>query len=246
MLKKRNVKKIELYGNVLMLIALSGSTLLAFYTLHDVQTAHGASLYLSMVFGQTSRTYFDLGVDLIGMLLFLLAILLPTLCLKAKSLQSFFRLFAVYLALMPVADPGKIVHLPEAFSNIALRESLRTGDWGTFFFSELTPCFELCRILFPFLILLFALTKTLPDTPKVSPLFLFLATGAFLVFCLTVDPADTFFYFTCYFLILMCFRLWEALCAASSRFAFWSNILFYGCLLRGIYRMLVLVSASHM
>lgn len=246
MLKMKDTKKIELLLKVLMVFALFASTLLAFYTLHDVQTAHGAGLYLSMVFLQSSRTPFDLGVDLVGILLFLLVLSFPMFFNKTKGLPCFFRFFAVYLAFMPVVDPGQVVHLPEAFTHIHLRESLQTGNWGSFFFTDLTPVFELCKFLLPFLILLWALVNNLPNKPKKSFLPLFLSLGMLFCFCLFGNVADTFFYFACYFLILMCFQFWEVLCRESSAFAAWSNVLFYGCLLRGIYRMLVLVSMSHM
>lgn len=246
MLKMKDTKKIELLWKVLMVFSLFISTLLAFYTLHDIQTAHGAGLYLSIVFHQNSRTAFDLGVDLVGILLFLLVVSLPMFIYKTKGLACFFRFYAVYLAFMPVVDPGQVVHLPEAFTHITLRNSLQIGDWGRFFFTDLAPALDLCKFLLPFLIILWTLVKNLPSKQQNSFLPLFLSLGTIFCFCLFDNIAETFLYFTCYFLLLICFRLWESLCHEYSRFAAWSNILFYGCLLRGIYRMLVLVSMNHM
>lgn len=220
---------------------------LALYALHDLQTAEGAGLYLSILYGQSSRIIFDILVDVMGMLLFLTVLLLPCLFLKHLNSASFFRLFACYLAFMPVVHPGNAVHLFEALLDLKLRNSLLTPNLGQFLFVDCLPLFELLPFLMSLLLLLtFADRQKNPmATRKIKLLLPFILI--FLVLFLVFDNIEeTTLYLICYLLLISCFAKWETLCKSNSRFANLSLILFSGCLLRGIYRMLMLISHAHL
>ena len=77
-LSTESLKKLQ---NTLFLTCSIGALLLVLYTLHDMQTAEGAGLYLSILYGQSNRTPFDILVDIMGMLLLLALLLLPCLML---------------------------------------------------------------------------------------------------------------------------------------------------------------------
>lgn len=223
------------------------SLALALYTLHDMQTAEGAGLYLSILYGQSNRVPFDLMVDIMGMLLFLSLLLLPCLILRHLQLDSFFRLLAVSLAFMPVAHPGNTLHVIEHFLNLTLRESILQGDFLPLLFEEYVPAFQLLKVLLPFLLLLVAINKTLHTSGFLRKRYwLLFMLFFFVMYLLFENTAHTFLYLFYYFLLIWCFDEWEATCKHSKAFADWSLIMFAGCLLRGIYRMLDLISHAHL
>ena len=247
MFKSLENSKTNLYKNIFFIGAILCTLALAVYTLHDLQTAEGAGLYLSIVYGQSSRIVFDVLVDVMGMLLFLAVLLLPCLLLKSLNPASFFRLFACYLAFMPVVHPGNAVHLFEALFSLKLRDSLLTQDWGHFLYVDCLPLFEIVPLLLSFLLLLTFIGKQLElDATCKMKLFLPFLLIFIVLFLLFGGISETALYFICYMLLIRSFAEWEALCKSAPRFANWSLILFTGCLLRGIYRLLELISHAHL
>lgn len=247
MLKSLTQEKLKLYQNILYLTCSLGALGLALYTLHDMQTAEGAGLYLSLLYGQTNRILFDLLVDIMGMLVFWAILLLPCLLLKHLNSGSFFRLLAVFLAIMPIAHPGDAVHLGNKLIHLQLRESLLNGDLMHILFMECVPAFEVIKYTIPFLILLIFTNKNLhlPNLQQKKLLFSCILV-LFILYLLFDNIEETTLYLLHYFLLIWCFGEWETTCKHSPRFANWSLILFIGCLLRGIYRMLEMVSHAHL
>ncbi len=240
-----NPKQVNILIRTLILVSLLGSLALAFYTLHDLQTAEGAGLYLSITFN-SSRTLWDALVDITGILLLFLVTILPIFITKCASVDSFFRFFSIYLAFMPIAHPGNVVHLPNAFKAVILRPNLLNCNWGDYLFQDLQPIFDMLKWILPLILLLYALNKC-SDTKKVPcrKWFLFLFPVLILGFCLFENVAFTFLYLAYYLLFLWLFKEMETFFSICPRFVPWSNILFGGCLLRGVYRMLQLISITH-
>lgn len=241
-----NLKQINKCIKFIMFASIALTFVLALYTLHDLQTAEGAGLYLSITFSHPTRTICDIIVDVVGMFLFFIAIFLPTILLKYKSVESFFRLFSIYLAFMPIVHPGNVVHLINAFQNLSIRTNLSDGNFLKYLFQDLSPIFGIIKAFLPFLLLVYTINR-LTHTKKTSiPKWVFILLILLLLcFCLFENVADLFLYLICYTLILWCFQELESLCRSITRFAAWNNIIIWGCLLRGIYRMLALISTTH-
>lgn len=235
------------YQNALFICATVVAELLALYTLHDLQTAEGAGLYLSMIFGQSQRTLFDILVDIMGMLLLFAMLLLPCLLLRHMGTASFFRFMSVYLAFMPIVHPGNVVHLGSAFLNMSLRQNILDGKLLQVLFVDCAPAFDTLKFTLPLLLLLHAMRKMLKLKPfEKSKLFAISIFILFVLYLLFGETAETTLYLLNYLLVVWCFAEWEVLCKYSTPFADWSIILFMGCMLRGIYRMLELISHAHL
>ena len=235
------------YQLALFICSTVVAVLLALYTLHDLQTAEGAGLYLSMIFGQSQRTIFDILVDVMGMLLLFAMLLLPGLLLKHMGMASFFRFMSVYLAFMPIVHPGNVVHLGNSFLNMSLRQNISEGNLLQLLFVDCAPAFDALKYTLPLLLLLHAMCRMQKLKPfEKSRLFVFFIIVLFVLYLLFGETAETTLYLLNYLLIVWCFAKWEALCKHSTSFGDWSIILFIGCMLRGIYRMLELISHAHL
>lgn len=247
MVKSLEHKQISQLQNILFLCGILGSLELALYTLHDMQTAEGAGLYLAILYGQSNRIYFDITVDIMGMLLLLALILLPCLLLEHLRLNSFYRLLAVYLAFIPTAHPGNAVHSISYLLSPQLRKDILSGDLLHLLFVEWTPLFDMLKFTLPFLILLISINRFLkiPGFQK-KKVFIPCIIAMTIIYLLFENLAEASIYLLHFFLLAWMFGEWEATCKHSVRFANWSLILFTGCLLRGIYRMLELISHAHM
>ena len=154
-----NLKQMNNFLKFIMFVSIALTFVLAFYTLHDLQTAEGAGLYLSITFSQPTRTICDIIVDVAGMFLFFIAIFLPTIMLKHKSVESFFRLFSIYLAFMPIVHPGNVVHLLNAFQNLSIRTNLSDGALLKYLFQDLSPIFGILKVFLPFLFLVYTANR---------------------------------------------------------------------------------------
>lgn len=100
--QKTVVKLIELG---MLLIALG----LYLAAVHDMQTAKGVGLYLSMKFG-SDRKVWDFVADGIRLLGLMLCVMFPALLLKKWELGCIFRIMVTELALLPVFDEATFLH----------------------------------------------------------------------------------------------------------------------------------------
>lgn len=239
-------QKLNFLLRFLILVSLLGSFMLAFYTFHDLQTAEGAGLYLSITFHHSSRVFFDAVVDLAGIILLLFVTILPLLIMKRISLDSYFRFFSIYLAFMPIVHPGNVVHLMDALRSISIRPNLLNGHLLDYIFQDLFPLFDMLKWFLPFVLLIYALNKSSNNLKTTYRIWFAIFILLFLLcFCLIENIAFVFLYLVYYLLFLWCFKEMETFFIRFPIFALWSNILFFGCLLRGIYRMLQLISITH-
>lgn len=234
-------------NNILLGMVIGGTFFCAFYTFHDFQTAQGAGLYLSSLFHGAKRLPFDMATDFTGMVLLFLAISIPCLFLKKKEGASFLRMLSLYLAFIPSTSPGSLVHISEIFTNITLRESIKQHNFSETVFVDCAPLFQLLLTVLPFLLLLHYVNKDANLSSCFhAPYFPICILLLVLLNIFFTNFSQISIYFINYLFLILIFEKWEALNKLSNRFAMWSHILTFGCLLRGIYRMLVIINASHL
>lgn len=230
-----------------MLILIGGSLLLCYFALHDVQMAQGAGLYLSIQF-QGNRSTYDFLVELAGMLLLFVAILIPCLAFKRVRPDSIFRFLSVYLALIPMVYPATLVHLTNTLKDLQFRDFGAVPNPATEVLAGIADTLFLFRMVIPFLVILLAINHAHAPAKlqKWQVVVLIAETFFILLYFLLPGLAEETAYFMNYFLLIWCFYEWEIICEQNPRFALWGNILFGGCLLRGIYRIIDLMSNSHL
>lgn len=219
-------------------------------TLHDLQMAEGAGLYLAMQCGvdASRRLPFDILVDIVGMVCFVAAILLPCMLLKRKKAASFLRLLSAYIAFVPIMHPGNTVHIIDNFKNLSLRQTLLDGNLATFVLEGFSDSIVILQFAAPLAILLPALNKTPEEAslPKCGHKLLIWEILLLLINILFPSLSQETSYLMHYSLLVWCFWLWERMIAHYPKLAGWSTLLFGGCLLRGIYKMIELMSITHL
>ncbi len=238
--------KFDFYKFIILPLIVCAALALSFYALHDLQTAEGAGLYLSLLSGQSDRTFCDILTDILGMLLFIIVLLLPCLVTRNLSVESFCRFFAAYLAFMPVVHPGEVVHIVEHLTHFVLRDSIVTFDILQLLFFDCEPLFRLLQTLLPFTFLLYAICRIKVQSKKQIPWGLPACIALFATaYLLFSNLGYLTLFVTVYLLLFLCYLLWEVLLKELPAFNKWSRILFLIFLLRGIYRILMLISTSH-
>ncbi len=214
--------------------------LVCLYALHDVQTAEGIGLFFSRQLGMDSRTLVDLLVDGICIAALVLLVYLPCRLLRFTSMASFGRLLVVYLAVVPSLSlaevlrlfrPGEMIYLWDMALGEALWKWVHSA--GTFL-----------QIWVPVMIVLVAVreytgVKTDDSWHKV----IWVAIALLLLILFAVPTAENMILYLCGYLgVLPAFACWEALFEKNERLERWSYILFALLLLKGIYRIVVLLS----
>ena len=119
-LRKRYAEWIQALS-ALLLIAIAG------LTLHDMQTAEGAGLYLAIKAGAEDRRMYDFAVDAAGMLCLLVLLLLPCFLQKRLRPAPFLRFASASLAFLPVMSMASLVHLADGTEKLAIRQTFFTG-----------------------------------------------------------------------------------------------------------------------
>lgn len=234
--------------NPLILLVTGISFLLCCLTLHDIQTAQGVGLYLSMQFQQDNVSLFNLLVDCLGMLLLLTVLFLPCLMFKRMRIDSFFRFLSVYLAFIPTIRPASLVHLGNTLANLTTRPIFSTEKPWAALLGGATDIVLLFRSVLPLLLILFWINQAAtPGKIKKWQIGIIVAEVIFAALHLLFPDLTTeTAYFMNYLLLVWCFFEWEKICDRFPGFANWGMILFGGCWLRGIYRMLELMSIANL
>ena len=227
--------------------------LFAALTLHDMQTAEGAGFYLAIRAGNQDRRMYDLLVDATGMLCLLALLLLPCLLQKRLRPGPFLRFASASLAFLPVMSMGDLVHLADGSEEIVLRQAILEGRPGEAFLEGMAGLFPILAAGVPVLILAFGIERTggqgraggqawsrqlrwlgIPAVLLLAPAVLFPAL------------TDVCTYLIVYLLLLAAFSLWERLNETHPALDTWGWILFGGFWLRGIERMLEVMSVYHL
>ncbi len=151
-LRKRYAEWIQALS-ALLLIAIAG------LTLHDMQTAEGAGLYLAIKAGAEDRRMYDFAVDAAGMLCLLLLLLLPCLLQKRLRPAPFLRFASASLAFLPVVSMALLVHLADGTEEMALRQAISMGQPGAALLEWLGELLPALSAGLPVLILAFGMVR---------------------------------------------------------------------------------------
>ncbi len=151
-LRKRYAEWIQALS-ALLLIAMAG------LTLHDMQTAEGAGLYLAIKAGAEDRRMYDFAVDAAGMLCLLLLLLLPCLLQKRLRPAPFLRFASASLAFLPVVSMALLVHLADGTEEMALRQAISMGQPGAALLEWLGELLPALSAGLPVLILAFGMVR---------------------------------------------------------------------------------------
>ncbi|WP_251205799.1 hypothetical protein [Acetatifactor aquisgranensis] len=226
--------------------------LFAALTLHDMQTAEGAGFYLAIKAGNQDRRVYDLLVDVIGMLCLLALLLLPCLLQKRLRPASFLRFASASLAFLPVMSMGALVHLADGSDRIELRQAILEGRLGEAFQEGIGGLLPILAAGVPVLILAFGMEKAGGGQSRVKGRAAWLrclGISAVLLLALALlfpVLTDACAYLIVYLLLITAFSLWERLSEMYPRLDAWGWILFGGFWLRGIERMLEVMSVYHL
>lgn len=221
--------------------------LLCLLAYHDMQTAEGVGLYFALKAGNSSRLPFDIAADVVRMGSILLFLILSCVCTGHKGCGVFFRLLSVWVALMPMVSMGALVPLTEGFGGqlwtLSLKES-RIVD--SFWWGE-TEFGVLLLLWLPMLCMLAAGLVSSGQKLMLRWYKVCLAAVVLLLVMILMFPGlfAVWQFLVCYALLLCCFDMWERLQEGSVEWRKWSILLFALMWLRGVWRMLELLSVSH-
>ena len=151
-MRKRYAEWIQALS-ALLLIAMAG------LTLHDMQTAEGAGLYLAIKAGAEDRRMYDFAVDAAGMLCLLMLLLLPCLLQKRLRPAPFLRFASASLAFLPVTSMALLVHLADGTEEMALRQAISMGQPGAALLEWLGELLPALSVGLPVLILAFGMVR---------------------------------------------------------------------------------------
>lgn len=230
------MEKKVLHINYLMLPLTVVLLLLALISMHDVATAQGVGLYLSIQWGKTDRVPFDVLVDVCGMGWLLLALVFPYRLLAHRGAKAFFRLTAGYFAFLPILSPAMLVHLFDGHNLFVVE-----FGWENSF--DLLSNF--CREAGPIMILLWMLYNKAGFSRKSWHVILVALQGVCAVGMLFLPELSwALMYIAFYLLLIVAYDWWENLLVGQN--ALYLKILnwlilgvFFG---RGCYRLLDMMS----
>ena len=235
MKSEHKVMRVNFIARIILPGTITGLFLCSLYALHDMQTAEGIGLYFSLKIGLENRIYLDLLVDVLGMICLALLIWLPCQILNRRTEASYCRLLIGYLATVPSLSLSNVLHM---FNGEIV--FLWEGEIGAEIvrgFFENAPFLQIWLLM---LIILYAVRGTdFGKWHRTIWLFLGLLFGVSLIV-----PAVRHLtgYFMGYCELLLAFDCWETILCENEKLKKWSWILFALLLLRGIYRIMVLVS----
>lgn len=303
-LRKRYAEWIQALS-ALLLIAIAGMTL------HDMQTAEGAGLYLAIKAVAEDRRMYDFAVDAAGMLCLLALLLLPCLLQKRLRPAPFLRFASACLAFLPVMSMASLVHLADGTEKLAIRQALSAGRPGAALLEWLGELLPVLAAGLPVLILAVGMVRTGksegtaekakegsgepegtagiakegpgkpevtagiarggPGKPEVTagiakggpgksegviektcprpwilPAAGIVALALSAVSLLVPALAGICIYLLAYLLLAAAFSLWEKLHDANPGLDAWGWILFGGCWLRAVERMMEVMSVYHL
>lgn len=237
-------------------ICLAGTAILlvcAVLALHDMQTAEGAGLYLAGKANAQNRLPYDLFVDGAGMVSLLLFLFVPCIFFKHLRLDSLLRFTSACLAFLPVVSMGALVHLADGTGRILLSQSLLEGRLGDALLEGLGDLFPILAAGMPLLLLARAADRAGGEDGKVTHwpsgmrLTVMMAQLLFVIAAVLFPMLTALCHYFMVYVFLVCgFFVWERLCERSVGRNGWSWLLFGLFWLRGIERMLELMSVYHL
>jgi len=220
---------------ILIAVILAG----CFYALHDMQTAEGVGLYFSMQLGLEQRLFLDLTVDVLGIIALAILVYLPCKILGHNTKEAYLRLLIAYLAAVPQASMARLLALfqqeQEFLWNLGLGEGVRIWIYS------IAPFLQ---VWIPLLILLYGIGVVKQCLSMKSWYWrVGISQGILLVILFMVPSAENvILYLVGYLVLLIAFDCWEAVLQKLPTVKKWSVLFWALLLLRGIYRIVVLMS----
>lgn len=223
------------------------------YALWDVQTAQGVGLYLAIRMGLEHTAGLDILCAGAFIFILLLMILLPCLLLKHLSPLAFLRLFALYLAFIPAISTAYLVHLTDG-PLFVISPDLWPGLTPVALYNATGYMFPVLQFAVPAFALLYGCGYALAENsdnehipskfsfPRVFPALIFIAVLLMIATILFYPLAPLTEYLLWYVLLLTAFHIWEKLISASRNLQMPGHILTCLLLVRGIYRIMELIS----
>ena len=215
----------------------AGLFLCSLYALHDMQTAEGIGLYFAIKLGMSSRIFMDVLVDALCMLCFVLLIWLPCrfVARSGKFAVSYCRLLIGYLAVVPSFSLSAVMYMFQGENDF-----LWDGKMVSGFLQWFADSTEGLQIWLPLLIVLYAVRGNCGGRKHKAVWGL---QDLLLLLTLAVPALKPLTgYLVSYLGLLLAFDCWETVFDENEKLEKWSLIWFALLMLRGIYRMLILVS----
>ena len=122
---KKMILKSKNWIYVIVSIGILGLVLVA---LHDMQTALGVGLYISICAGAKDRMVYDMATDMVLLVALILLIGIPCLVKKDKKMEAFLRFLLVFLAFMPQLSPAYLVHFFNEKDLFQIRPAFSDGE----------------------------------------------------------------------------------------------------------------------
>lgn len=237
----------------LQLVASLGTLAFAALTLHDMQTAEGTGLYLAICAGTESRRlFYDLAVDAGGMLCLLALAAAPCIVWRRLHPGAFLRILAACLAFLPTVSTASLVHLADGTDKIMLREAILEGNLGEALMEGLAGWMPILVLGVPILILAAAAQAERPaagegriPAPGRRALSALLMSLMVLALLFPILAAHCMFV-AAYLLLLRGLAAGERLCDSYPKWNLWGGVLYGIFWLRGIGRMMEVMSIYHL
>lgn len=230
-------KVFNLRAFVLMLIV--GMVGLVGYTLNDLGTAQGIGLYLAMQCGSENRLPFDIGVDAVGVILFLAVLIIPCVLLKHRTVDSLFRITATYLAFMPAISMGILVHLFDGHDLWPVKFDWQIG---------LNYLCDFAQVIIPIVFVLGYFYKDSGFRMKGWHKILLIAIPVLFVGVISLPELSPVLLQVIYYLgLLVSFDWWESIYIKAEKYektVLWIVFGLFCC--RGCLRMFELINAYHL
>lgn len=232
--------KLEKYRNLGNWILLAGLFVCCVYALHDVQTAEGIGLYFTLKLGWEQRLCLDVAVDVICMATLVGILYLPCRMFSYRTSASYLRLFIGYLAMIPQLSLTKIMDLFRVeewtfLSGMNLGEAVAVWVYSLASF---------LRIWVPLFILLYGFASVNQSICRKQWYKRIATVIGLLLLLLLLFPSmeNILLYLAGYMGLLIAFDCWEGLLQKMPQLKRWYWLVFGLLLLRGVYRLMVLVS----
>ncbi len=220
---------------------------------HDVQIAQGAGLYLAGKYGSGDRVPFDILMDFIGGLAILLCIFCPLLIVKDKTPESLLRFTTMFLAFVPLINPGDLVHIGSHLSNWQIREAFLNDNFFQELIISLSEPMKTLIWEIPLLILVLMVNAEYKEHAiKLWQKVLLIISMVSLVLYLMFPGFGQYTIFLMHYALLlvlfgeMDFCIYKKTSDNNKFFIFLSWVFFGICGLRGIFRMIDLLQNTHL
>lgn len=231
--------KLVKYKRVGNWILIAGLLLVCLYAFHDMQTAEGIGLYFSMLLGMEKRIFMDVAVDVICMVALAVMLYVPCRILGHKTPDAYLRLLIGYLAVVPQLSMAKVIAL------------FRPGQefvWDMGIAAAMDSCIyniaPFLQVWLPLFLLLWGIGKV-NQCLGLKTWYKRIAIGMIillLVLLIVPTAGNVLLYLVGYLGLLVGFDCWEAVRVKMPIVRKWSVLLWALLLLRGIFRIVVLMS----